>query len=391
MKTNKINTEEILTYIAEQEPAMMQLWEQMARIESPSADVEAVNRLAAHLDTYLNAMGMDTKKILFDEAGASLVAKTETGKLPAIALMAHMDTVHPVGRFGDNPFRKEGDLIFGPGVYDCKGGIAVAILAIKTLQHFGYDKRQLRLLLSGDEEVAHALSHGEGSRVYDAAFGCAAAFNCESGMLNGDVIYRRKGGAIIKITVHGVSAHAGREPEKGVSAIWEAARKILKIEELSNPEQALYNCGIIKGGTTSNAVPDFCEFTVGLRFPTNRDFDNALKALEDICKDNADERVHAGMETKGVFRAMEPVPGTEKLLSLYQDTCEQLGYARPAPVYTGGCSDAAFVTMQGIPVLCGVGVRGSDNHSIKEQAVASSLTEQAAKIVLTILSMEDDF
>ncbi|MCD8217872.1 MAG: peptidase dimerization domain-containing protein [Clostridiales bacterium] len=107
------------------------------------------------------------------------------------------------------------------------------ILVIKTLQHLGYDKRQLRLLLSGDEEVAHALSHGEGSRVYDAAF------NCESGMLNGDVVYRRKGGAIIKITVHGVSAHAGREPEKGASAIREAARKILRIEELSNPEQAV--------------------------------------------------------------------------------------------------------------------------------------------------------
>lgn len=225
----------------------------------------------------------------------------------------------------------------------------------------------------------------------DAAADCAAAFNCESGLLNGNVVYRRKGGGIVTVTVHGVSAHAGREPEKGASAIREAARKILKIEELSDPNKMLFNCGIIKGGTTSNAIPDFCEFSVGLRFPTNQDLEDALKILQEICDDNGDPRVHAELTVKTIFKAMEPVPGTDRLLHLYQDACGQLGFSRSEPVYSGGCSDAAYVTMMGIPVLCGVGVRGDASHSINEYAVASSLTEQAKKIVLTILSMPDDF
>lgn len=392
MQNQEFNIQDICDYIDSRENSMMQLWEQMVRIESPSADTAEVNRLAAHLDTYLDAMGLWRKKVAFVEAGSSLVAQTEEGELPAVALMAHMDTVHPVGRFGEDAFRRDGDKIYGPGVYDCKGGIAVAILVISTLQRFGYRKRQLRLILSGDEEVAHSLSKGGGCQVYaDAAAGRAAAFNCESGLLNGDVVYRRKGGGIVTITVHGVSAHAGREPEKGASAIREAARKILKIEELSDPNKMLFNCGIVKGGTTSNAIPDFCEFSVGLRFPTNQDLEDALKTLQEICDDNADPRVRAELTVKTIFKAMEPVPDTNELLHLYQDSCEQLGFPRPEPVYSGGCSDAAYVTMMGIPVLCGVGVRGDASHSINEYAVASSLTEQAKKIVLTILSMPDDF
>lgn len=193
------------------------------------------------------------------------------------------------------------------------------------------------------------------------------------------------------VTVYGVSAHAGKEPEKGASAIRAAARKILKIEELSDPDRVLYNCGVIKGGTTSNAIPDRCEFTVGLRFPTNQDLEDALKALQAICDDDPDPRIHAEMEMKTVFKAMEPVAGTGQLLQLYQDSCERLGFSRPQPVYSGGCSDAAYISMLGIPVLCGVGVRGDASHTANECAVASSLTEQAKKIVLTILSMPDDF
>ncbi|MCD8189511.1 MAG: M20/M25/M40 family metallo-hydrolase [Clostridiales bacterium] len=390
MQKQQFDIQEICDYIDSKERAMTQLWEQMVRIESPSARKDEVNRLAAHLDTYLDAMGLQTRKVPFEEAGSSLVAHTEEGELPAVALMAHMDTVHPVGRFGADVFRREGDKIYGPGVYDCKGGIAVAILVISALQHFGYRKRQLRLILSGDEEVAHSLSNGDGCQVYaDAAAGCAAAFNCESGLLNGDVICRRKGGGIVTIGVHGVSAHAGKEPEKGASAIREAARKILKIEELSDPSKVLYNCGVVKGGTSSNAIPDLCELTVGIRFPTNQDLDDAMETLQKICDDNADPRIHAKIERTTIFKAMEPVTGTEQLLHLYQDACEQLGFSRPQPVYSGGCSDAAYVTMLGIPVLCGVGVRGDASHTINEYAVASSLTEQAKKIVLTILRMEN--
>lgn len=104
-----------------------------------------------------------------------------------------MDTVHKPGSFGDDLFRRDGEYVYGPGAYDCKGGIAIAVLVMKALMAFGYDKRQLKLILSGDEEVAHSLSGGKGIDVYtEEIAGCAAAFNCESGLLNGDVVTRRK-------------------------------------------------------------------------------------------------------------------------------------------------------------------------------------------------------
>ncbi len=384
-----MNFEEICAYIDSQFDASMDLWQQIVKIESPSKDKQQVDFLASHLDTYLSALGMKTTKIFFEHAGASLYACTKEGKKEPVALMGHMDTVHPVGSFGNEVIRIDGNTIYGPGVYDCKGGIVVAILVIRALIHAGYDERQLRLILASDEEVAHTLSKEEGVAVYtEYAKGCKVAFNCESALLNGDVITGRKGGEIITIKVHGVSAHAGRNPEQGASAIKAAAQLIVAIESMSDPEKVLFNCGTIKGGSSANVIPSECEFSVGLRFKDNQSYQNALSEINLLTHDINDSRIHVEVLEEAGYMAMEKVPGTDELFQLYAQTCKDLGYRIPEEVYSGGCSDASFVTSIGVPALCGVGVRGSDNHAKTERAVISSVCEQAKKIVGTILKLD---
>ncbi len=388
MTVDKIDPKEICEYIDSQKESAMELWEQIVRIESPSNKKENVDYLASHLDTYLSALGMHTEKIGFEKAGSSLVAWTDPGEKEPVAILGHIDTVHPVGAFGENPFVMDGEYVYGPGVYDCKGGVAAGILAIRALKHFGYSERQIRLILSGDEEVAHALSGDPGRAVYtENAKGCIAGFNCESGFLNGDIVTARKGGGIVTVKVHGVPAHTGREPEKGASGIRAAAQMIVKIEEKSNPEKVLFNCGLIKGGSSANVVPEFCEFSIALRFHENEEYRKSLAFLQDLCENQADSRVTATLTEDALFPAMEKTEGTSQLFKKYQESCKKLGLSLPEGVYSGGCSDASFLTMMGIPVLCGVGVRGADNHSRKERAVVSSLTESAKKMVLTILKL----
>lgn len=387
-----MNKQQIYDYIDSQKDSMMLLWENIVRLESPSADLQGVKEVAAHLDTYLTAMGLNTRKYIFESAGPSLAAFTPSRSLPPVVLMAHMDTVHKKGSFGDKLFVRDGEYVYGPGVYDCKGGIVIAFLVLKALAYAGYDKRQIRLILSGDEEVAHSLSNQKGCEVYaEEAAGAAAAFNCESGLLNGDIVTQRKGGAVVKVTVHGVSAHAGNNPRAGASAIVEAARKILEIEAHSDPDGTSFNCGQITGGTGSNVVADRCEFMLGIRFLSNEEYEKALQFLEELLSRSSDPRIHSEFQVQAVFKAMEPTEKTDALMKVYSDACEELGLDRPGSVLSGGCSDSAYISMQKIPVLCATGVRGSDNHSPKERAVEASILERAKILTTAILNLPDDF
>ena len=389
--------EAVCRLIDELEPQMLALWEHLTRWETPSADKERIDGLAAHLDTYFSAMGLASRIYKFERAGASIAACTEPGSLPPVVFSGHMDTVHPAGSFGSRLFERdaaEPDKVYGPGIYDCKGGLAAAVLAVRALQQAGYKKRQLKLVFVGDEEVAHELSGGRTVDVFKKeCSGAACAFNCESALLSGGVVTGRKGGGTVRIAVHGVSAHSGRDPQLGASAIAEAARKIVRIEALNAADYSgvLYNCGVVHGGTGSNVIPAFCQFDVGLRFKSSGECEAALNKLRQICEDNKDKRVHAELQVAGMYQAMEKTAKTDELLWLYRSACRSLGYDEPEELYSGGCSDASFISQLGVPVLCCTGVRGALNHTLQEYALASSMAEQAKKMAAAVLSLPDDF
>lgn len=388
-----MDMQKVYEFMDSQFESMVHLWKEIVLIESGSSNIEGVNTLASHMDTYLVAMGMVTKKYSFPTAGASVAAWTPKGSLPPVLLMAHMDTVHPKGAFGDDLWVNKLGVVYGAGVYDCKGGIAVALLVAKALQYAGYKKRQIKILLVGDEEVAHQLSKGESLALYSENVpGAAAAFNCESSPANGDVVLQRKGANIFKVKVHGIPAHTGRAPQKGANAIREAGKLVDALESLTDYPDGVYcNCGTISGGSAVNTVPDYCEITCSLRYNSLAMYEEAMAKIKEICAHPSDSRITVEVEEVAKFPAMEKVAKTDELFMLYKDACLELGYKAPEGVYSGGASDAAYTTLEGVPTICGCGVRGAENHTTKEWAYEASVVENAKKIVTTIINLPDNF
>lgn len=384
--------DQALAYLDQCREEMLFLWETLVRMESPSADPEAIDRLASHLDTFCGALGMDTAFFRPQGAGTCLSARTRAGTGSPVLLLGHMDTVHPVGSFPGGPFTRRDGCVYGPGVHDCKGGLVIALYVIRALQHIGYDRRQLRLALVSDEETGHSLSQMASVEFLERhAQGCGAAFTFESGLLNGDIVTGRKGGGVIRLTVEGIASHCGTAPEKGASAVREAARKVVAIEDLTDFSRVTFNCGLIRGGSSVNTIPAHCEVDICIRFHTNRERDEALDKARAICERVETPGTHCTLGPLMGFPAMEKTPKTDALVSLYQDASEALGMGRPGTASTAGCSDSAFTTSMGIPTLCAVGVLGQGQHSPDEHAFADSLLPQAKRLAAAILALPDDF
>ncbi|HJD96567.1 M20/M25/M40 family metallo-hydrolase [Mailhella massiliensis] len=379
-----------MEYLDAREAEMFQLLKNLVEMETPSADKAAVSRLAAHLDTYCDAMGMTCEKEHYAHAGDALFARTAPGAQKPVALLAHLDTVHPAGSW-PVLFRQDGDFLYGPGVYDCKGGIVIALFAVRALMAGGYRKRQIRLVLSSDEETAHMLSEGQGGQLFTRACeGCAAAFNCESGSPCNEIVTERMGGAVMRIHVTGIAAHAGRNPEKGASAIRTAARLVERIEQLTDFSGNLFNCGKITGGTGANVIADSCDISLGLRYHSNAGYEKALRELGALCEELPLPGTSATLSLLGRYPAMEKTPGTDRLLALYGEASHLLGLGPVTPLSVGGCSDSAFITQMGIPTLCSLGIAGANAHTKEEYALRSSMLPQCRKLVTTILSLPDD-
>ncbi len=380
----------ILDYINGHRESMIDLWKHLVEIESPSADREAVEKIASHLDTYTDSLGLKRKIYHFEKSGPVFTACTkETDKAP-VTIIGHMDTVHPVGSFGPELFRIEDGKVTGPGVFDMKGGLVVGIFAVRALLAAGYDRRQLRLVFSGDEEVAHAYSDGEGGRLLgELAKGSVACFNCESGY-DGDVVIGRKGGAIFNVKVTGKAAHAGKEPEKGASAILQAARMIVEMESRSSKDRVLYNCGRITGGKGANVIPDYCEFSVGIRYRTNCEFEEAKELIGSLAEKPFVKGTSCEVSTVGFYPAFETSEENERLLKVYQRGCSLLGDEIPKGIRVGGCSDSSFTALAGVPTICSCGVIGHGAHAKDESALIDSVVSQCRRLATAIYLLDSD-
>ena len=384
--------ENALHYLDQYHDEMLFLWETLVKMESPSADPAAIDLLASHLDTYCRALGMETEKLRPEGAGACLAAWTAPQALPPVLLLGHMDTVHPVGSFPGGPWRVEGDSVYGPGVHDCKGGLVIALYVIRALQHAGYDRRQLKLVTVSDEETGHSLSRMAAVDFLEShARGCGAAFTFESGLPDGTLVTRRKGGGVIRLDVEGIASHCGTAPEKGASAIREAARKIVAIEDLTDFDHVTFNCGKISGGTSVNTIPAACGVDICIRVHSNQERDAAMEKVRAICAKVETPHTRCTLGPLMGFPAMEELPRTAELVKVYGDASEALGLGRPGTVGTAGCSDSAYTTSMGIPTLCAVGVLGEGQHSPHEHASISSLLSQAKRLTAAILALPDSF
>lgn len=384
--------DEVEKYIKEHNDEFIAFWKSLSEIESPSAYKAGVDEAGRYVKAFALKYGLFGDIIDFEKAGASLYFKEEAKTGSPILIMAHLDTVHEVGSFPKPTVYEKDGWLYGPGVFDCKGGVAVALLAVAALRANGYKDRGIRLFFTGDEEVGHKDSD-RGEAIVNASDGCAAVFNCESGPLDGRLAIARKTAHNIRLCIKGVGAHSGADPEKGRSAILEAAYKIIKIDALSD----IFGTGTIvysaltKGGSVVNAIPEMAEITVSMRYRDVDDAKKKLKKIHEICETPDVEGTHITMEDSGELDLpMLPVKANEETYKRFIKAETELGIPQGKSYFAGGGSDATIVSHAGVPVVCQTGVRGENHHTLRERALISSLQERALILAKTIMDFPDD-
>ena len=379
--------EDVFAYIDDHKAQMMDLWQDLVNQDSPASYREGVDLVAKRVFKELEEAGASTR---WDEEGKALIAEIPGDSRAPVLLLGHMDTVFPVGEAARRPFTVEGSRVTGPGALDMKGGVAVMLSALKALHSAGFSGRPLKVILVSDEEIAHNGSKAT-VMLQREARGCAACFNCETGYEDNSLVIGRKGGVVFKAAVHGIAAHAGNNPRQGRSAIWEMAKKIDDIQNMTDWDKGItFNVGTIKGGTVSNAIPDYCEVEGDIRF---QDPDISPLVKEELLKVLNHTSIE-GTKTELLLyhEGMLPMKMTEenrKLFEFVKKTGEENGIPVSEGKLVGGGSDSGYVVYAGVPTVCAMGVKGRFNHTRDEYALKDSLFERAKLLGAVILKMNE--
>lgn len=379
--------EDVFAYIDDHKAQMMDLWQDLVNQDSPASYREGVDLVAKRVFKELEEAGASTR---WDEEGKALIAEIPGDSRAPVLLLGHMDTVFPVGEAARRPFTVEGSRVTGPGALDMKGGVAVMLSALKALHSAGFSGRPLKVILVSDEEIAHNGSKAT-VMLQREARGCAACFNCETGYEDNSLVIGRKGGVVFKAAVHGIAAHAGNNPRQGRSAIWEMEKKIDDIQNMTDWDKGItFNVGTIKGGTVSNAIPDYCEVEGDIRF---QDPDISPLVKEELLK-VLNHTYIEGTKTELLLyhEGMLPMKMTEenrKLFEFVKKTGEENGIPVSEGKLVGGGSDSGYVVYAGVPTVCAMGVKGRFNHTRDEYALKDSLFERAKLLGAVILKMNE--
>ena len=333
--------------------------------EARAYDKDTINKMVDHISAFATAEGLQVKRTPMESCGDFLTIEINPGKDKACLFQAHMDTVHEKGVFGEPPVKIDGDRITGPGVIDCKGGIAIALLCMKSLLQCGFDKH-VRLILTSDEEISNILGGEKEIRfIQDSAAGFPYALNCETAELD-EVVICRKGILKYRLDIKGVSGHAGKHYFTSKNAILEAAHKIIALHGKSVPGGTTYSCNIIQGGKVLNVIPDSCSVSLDIRACTVKDIEQAKAEVEAIANRDFISGTSCQATMLSCRPPMEKRPETLALLEKLQNVCHKHDLGTLTPMESGGGSDSCYTQAAGVTSICGMGASGGLQHTPKE-------------------------
>jgi glutamate carboxypeptidase len=306
----------------------------------------------------------------------------------SVMLLGHMDTVFPHGTAAARPFHVEGNRGLGPGTCDMKAGLLVAIYAIEALQSLGFDHfRRIACVFTSDEEVGAPSSQ---EFVEAMAGGMDAVLVLEAGRENGDIVGQRRGGGFYQLEVHGQSAHAGVEPEKGRSAALSLCRQVVALHELTDLAAGrTVNVGTIQAGTRPNVVPDLATALVDLRANTRSDMDHLLQESERALASSVLPGTTYTWTPLQFRPPWEPSERTQSLVERARQVARGLGFSISAAA-TGGTSDGNFTAAMGIATLDGLGPVGGLDHSPQEFIDIDSIVPRTALLAGLIIAICSD-
>jgi glutamate carboxypeptidase len=372
-----------LEYFKGREQNFLSSIREIVEIESPSHNVEVIRSVTAWIESQIAQIPLDLKveKIEAEGFGEHLVIRAFPSDEKGVLILGHTDTVHPIGTKKKNPTRIDGDKFFGCGIFDMKANIVLVLEVLRYFAETGQKPaRPINFLLSCDEEVGSKT----GRPVVENEAKNAEICLVLEPSFEGKVKTGRKGTGMFTLRAHGVPAHAGLEPEKGASAILELSRQIEKIHTFNNSSDGTTaNACTIKGGTTSNVIPEWAESEIDVRF-------TSIKEAERIANEFAglqsfDSRVSLEL-LGGINRP--PMERTDAVIALYEKARSlAASYAyEVGETQVGGASDGNFVAALGVPVLDGLGIAGAGAHTLHEHILVSDIAKRATLIALILAS-----
>lgn len=340
--------------------------------ESPSSDLDAVGRSAdAVAELGAARLGRTPERVVVD--GCTHL-RWRLGEAPSVLVLAHHDTVWPLGSLADHPCVVEDGVLRGPGCFDMKSGLVMALHALAGLDG-------VTLLVTGDEEVGSPSSR---ALIEDEARAHQAALVLEASADGGALKVERKGVSLYEVHVTGRAAHAGLEPERGVNATLELAHQAVAVAALADP-----SCGTTvtptraTSGTTTNTVPARSSFAVDVRVRTVEEqerVDAGIRALAPVL-DGAAVEVAGGPNRPPLEAAL-----SHELVNRVSAVAARLGMPEPTTTSVGGASDGNFTAGVGTPTLDGLGAVGGGAHADDEHVLVEHL---APRTVLLRALVED--
>jgi len=340
--------------------------------ESPTRDVRAVNRMIDLVAAGLDGLPVHVDRI-HGRSGYADTLRIRTGPgddRPGILILSHVDTVHPLGTLaGALPFRRDGDRLYGPGLYDMKGGAFLAYEALRQVVAAGTARLPIVYLFTPDEEVGspstRELIEAEGRRA-------RYVLVTEPARDGGKCVTSRKGVGRFAMTATGVPAHAGGSHQRGRSAIKEMARQVLAIEGMTDYARGITTTvGLISGGTAANVIPQYCEITIDLRVRDDSAGREMTKKILGLQPHDPDVRL---LVTGEINRPpFEKTPAIDALFRHARAVARDIGFDLADTRMTGGGSDANFTAALGVPTLDGLGIDGDGAHTDWEHGLVSSI------------------
>ena len=345
----------------------------LVEVESPTDDLASCRRIVDKANEITQRL-IGTSADVFDEKGRPVYWLGS--KDPKVVLLAHLDTVWPIGFF--TPLWKvEGDVIRGPGIYDMKAGFLQALYAMRTL-----DLSKVVLIATTDEETGSATTR---ELIENVSKKAKAVLVLESA-IDGKVKIGRKGTSMYKITVHGRAAHAGLEPEKGINATVEIATIVNTLMALGNKEFGTTVVPtVMNSGTTTNTVPALASLDVDCRSFKLSEMQRVQEAIKNLKAIHPEARIEV---TGGINRPPLETSATQSLYEKCETVAKQLGMAPLGSASVGGASDGNFAGIH-TQVLDGLGAVGEGAHATHEHILASHLEPRSdllAALVKEILA-----
>jgi glutamate carboxypeptidase len=378
-----IDSGELLHWLRSRQDEFTSFLLRLVAAESPTNDPRTDTAIGMVADE-LDSVGYEIQRVPGHGCGSHLYARPHRRPHPAPhqLVVGHVDTIWPMGTLRTMPARVEDGRLYGPGSYDMKGGLAQLVFALRAIRHFGVEPSVTPVVLvTADEEAG---SFDSARWIRRLARGAERAFVLEPpDGIDGKLKTSRKGVGRFKISISGRAAHAGNEPEGGVSAILELARQVTELFALNDPHRGVtVNVGTIDGGLSANVVAPEAVALVDARAPTREAADELERAIRSL----KPGRRGLTVRVEGGFNR-PPMPSSERNQALARRARllgQTLGLSVGAAGMVGGGSDANY-TSELTATLDGLGALGDGAHAADEHVVLSALPERAALLVLLLL------